>query len=202
MDWSNLQKDYERLSSFTAVAKEYRVSKSWVSQKVKDQGWNAKDWSGLPALYEGGMTYGELAEHYDCSMSTVGNVLRRMGITPIAGGAESAIRRYSTLEVQVTLCDVAGEQPACKIRLCGSGSLNARPLRRTAVLAGYADQPRWGESQLVLVVGEAGAGKSALLEQFATGLNGALVLGCSHLARWACRRSDRVRRPCRSSPTL
>jgi len=82
MDWSNLRKDYERLGSFTAVASEYGVSKSWVSQKVKEQGWHKKDWSELPALYESGMTYEQLAERYGCSIGTIGNVLRRMGVTP------------------------------------------------------------------------------------------------------------------------
>jgi very-short-patch-repair endonuclease len=82
MDWSNLQRDYERLGSFTAVAEEYGVSKSWVSQKVKEQGWHAKDWSELPALYESGMTYEQLAERYDCSIGTIGNQLRKMGVTP------------------------------------------------------------------------------------------------------------------------
>jgi hypothetical protein len=48
MDWSNLQKDYERLGSFAAVAEEYGVSRSWISQKVKEQGWHQKDWSQLP----------------------------------------------------------------------------------------------------------------------------------------------------------
>ena len=82
MDWSNLQKDYERLGSFAAVAEEYGVSRSWISQKVKEQGWHQKDWSQLPALYQSGMTYEQLAERYDCSLSTIGNRLRSMGIQP------------------------------------------------------------------------------------------------------------------------
>jgi predicted ATPase len=39
-----------------------------------------------------------------------------------------------------------------------------------ASLADYADQARRGEGRVVLVAGEAGVGKSALLEQFAAGL--------------------------------
>ena len=40
-------------------------------------------------------------------------------------------------------------------------------------LAGYAGEARRGEGRIVLVAGEAGVGKSALLEQFAAGLAGA-----------------------------
>ena len=87
MDWSNLQKDYERLGSFTAVAKEYGVSKSWVSQKVKEQGWKPKtDWSDLSTLYANGMTYEQLAEHYECSLSNICWAMKREGITPRKGG--------------------------------------------------------------------------------------------------------------------
>lgn len=83
MDWSNLREDYERLGSFTAVASEYGVSKSLISQKVKQQGWKRQiDWSDLPSLYEGGMTYEHLATHYSVSMSTVCNKIREMGVTP------------------------------------------------------------------------------------------------------------------------
>jgi len=42
-----------------------------------------------------------------------------------------------------------------------------------ALLADYADQARRGDGRLALVAGEAGVGKSALLDQFATGLTGA-----------------------------
>jgi len=42
-----------------------------------------------------------------------------------------------------------------------------------ALLADYADQARQGAGRLVLVSGEAGVGKSALLDQFAAGLAGA-----------------------------
>jgi very-short-patch-repair endonuclease len=83
MDWSNLQKDYERLGSFAAVADEYGVSRSAVSQQVTKQGWHRKDWSKLPEMYAGGMTYEELAAHFGCkSLSTIGNRLRAMGVEP------------------------------------------------------------------------------------------------------------------------
>ncbi len=39
-----------------------------------------------------------------------------------------------------------------------------------ALLAGYADEARQGGGRVVLVAGEAGVGKSALLEQFAADL--------------------------------
>lgn len=88
MDWSNLQKDYERLGSFTAVAKEYGVSKSLVSQKLKEQGWKRSiDWSTLPELYESGMTYEQLAQHYGCSSSQIHLMVKRLGVTPRKGGS-------------------------------------------------------------------------------------------------------------------
>lgn len=87
MDWSNLQKDYERLGSFTLVAKEYGVSKSLISQKVKEQGWKPKtDWSELAALYESGMTMQQLAEHYGCSLSNISYRMKVMGIQSRPGG--------------------------------------------------------------------------------------------------------------------
>ena len=87
MDWSNLQRDYERLGSFTEVAKLYGVSKSWVSQKVKEQGWKPKtDWSDLEALYASGMTMEELAEHYGCSLSNISYRMKVMGIKTRKGG--------------------------------------------------------------------------------------------------------------------
>ena len=42
-----------------------------------------------------------------------------------------------------------------------------------SLLADYADEARQGDGRVVLVAGEAGIGKSALLEQFAAGLTGA-----------------------------
>jgi hypothetical protein len=42
-----------------------------------------------------------------------------------------------------------------------------------SLLAEYADQARQGTGRVVLVAGEAGVGKSALLEQFAAGLTDA-----------------------------
>lgn len=88
MDWSNLKQDYERLGSFTAVAREYGVSKASVSQQAKKQGLtNATrsldiDWSGLSALYDSGMTYQQLADHYGCSMHAIQNAVKRLGVKP------------------------------------------------------------------------------------------------------------------------
>ena len=100
MDWSNLQKDYERLGSFTAVAKEYGVSKSLVSQKVKEQGWKPKtDWGDLATLYASGMTMEQLAEHYGCSLSNIAYRMKVMKIPARKGGTTgykwSAERRAS-----------------------------------------------------------------------------------------------------------
>jgi hypothetical protein len=58
-----------------------------------------------------------------------------------------------------------------------------------SLLAEYADQARQGTGRVVLVAGEAGVGKSALLEQFAAGLTDARwywghVTGSSRRARW------------------
>jgi very-short-patch-repair endonuclease len=87
MDWSNLQKDYERLGSFTAVAREYGVSKSLVSQKVKEQGWKPRiDWSDLAELYASGMTLEQLGEHYGCSYTNIAYHMNRLGIEARRGG--------------------------------------------------------------------------------------------------------------------
>ena len=40
VEWSNLKADYERLGSYTAVAREYGVSKGYVAQQAKAQGIN------------------------------------------------------------------------------------------------------------------------------------------------------------------
>ena len=57
-----------------------------------------------------------------------------------------------------------------------------------ASLAEYADEPRGGHGRLVLIAGEAGVGKSSLLEQLETRPAGrALVLG-------------RLRRPVHAPP--
>ena len=45
-----------------------------------------------------------------------------------------------------------------------------------ASLAACADEARRGQGRLVLVSGEAGVGKSALVERFTAGLNGHAVL--------------------------
>ena len=90
MDWSNLKADYERLGSYSAVAKEYGVSKGYVAQQAKWQGINPKpegrslkiDWSELPDLYAGGMTYDQLAEHYGCSIHAIQNAVKRLDVKP------------------------------------------------------------------------------------------------------------------------
>jgi very-short-patch-repair endonuclease len=90
MDWSNLKADYERLGSYTAVAREYGVSKGYVSQQANKQGINPKpqgrslaiDWSELPALYGSGMTYDQLTAHYGCSVHAVQNAMKRLGVKP------------------------------------------------------------------------------------------------------------------------
>jgi very-short-patch-repair endonuclease len=89
MDWSNLKADYERLGSYTAVAREYGASKATVAWQAKRQGINpqpegrslAIDWSELPALYASGLTFEQLASHYDCSIHAIQNAMRRLGVT-------------------------------------------------------------------------------------------------------------------------
>ena len=66
-------------------------------------------------------------------------------------------------------------------------ALLERELPLTA-LADYANEARRGDGRVVLVSGEAGVGKSALLEEFAAGLSdapgaGARATGCSRRAR-------------------
>jgi very-short-patch-repair endonuclease/Mor family transcriptional regulator len=88
VDWSNLKTDYERLGSYTAVAREYGVSKGYVAQQAKKQGINPKpegrslpiDWSELPALYDSGMTYEQLTAHYGCSVHAIQNAMKRMNV--------------------------------------------------------------------------------------------------------------------------
>jgi len=58
-----------------------------------------------------------------------------------------------------------------------------------AALAGYADEARQGLGRLVLVAGEAGVGKSALVEQLHSDLPDARwsrgpAMACSPRARW------------------
>lgn len=88
MDWSNLKADYKRLGSYSAVAREYGVSKGYVAQEAQRQGINPKpegrslaiDWSGLPALHDGGMTFEQLAAHYGCSVHAIQNAVKRLGV--------------------------------------------------------------------------------------------------------------------------
>ena len=90
MDWSDLKADYERLGSYSAVAKEYGISKGYVAQQAKKQGINPQpegrslkiDWSGLPDLYADGMTYDQLAEHYGCSIHAIQNAIKRLDVKP------------------------------------------------------------------------------------------------------------------------
>ena len=88
MDWSNLKADYERLGSYSAVAKEYGVSKGYVAQQAKWQGINPKpegrslaiDWSGLPDMYAAGTTFEQLAAHYGCSLHAIQNAMKRLDV--------------------------------------------------------------------------------------------------------------------------
>jgi very-short-patch-repair endonuclease len=88
VDWSNLKADYERLGSLTAVAREYGVTKGYVSQQAKKQGISPQpegrslkiDWSGLPALYESGMNFDQLAAHYGCSVHAIQNAVKRLDV--------------------------------------------------------------------------------------------------------------------------
>jgi very-short-patch-repair endonuclease len=90
MDWSNLKADYERLGSYSAVAREYGVTKGRVAQQAKAQGINPQpegrslriDWSGLPALYDSGMTFDQLAQHYGCSVHAIQDAVKRLGVKP------------------------------------------------------------------------------------------------------------------------
>jgi very-short-patch-repair endonuclease len=85
MDWSNLQKDYERLGSFKAVAKEYGTYPETVSRAAKRLGIATKhslniDWSPLQELYDSGMTQAQLADHFGCSPSLVSAAMKDIGI--------------------------------------------------------------------------------------------------------------------------
>lgn len=88
MDWSHLKEDNERLGSYAAVAREYGVTKSCVAQHAKKQGINPSpegrallvDWSTLPNLYEAGMTFEQLADHYGCSVHAIQNAFKRLGV--------------------------------------------------------------------------------------------------------------------------
>lgn len=85
LDWSNLQKDYERLGSFKAVAAEYGTYPETVSRAAKRLGITTRhslniDWSDLRELYDSGMTQAQLAEHYGCSPSLVSGAMKDLGI--------------------------------------------------------------------------------------------------------------------------
>jgi very-short-patch-repair endonuclease len=91
MDWSNLQKDYERLGSFKAVAAEYGTYPETVSRAAKRLGIVNSlsrdiDWSGLRELYDSGKNQAEIAEHYGCSPSLVSMAMKTLGIQARASG--------------------------------------------------------------------------------------------------------------------
>lgn len=77
--WDNLQKDYERLGSFKAVAKLYGVAPETVSRKAKELGvssmrrWRMTnlDPDELRELYEAGATVPELAKQFRSSQSSI-----------------------------------------------------------------------------------------------------------------------------------
>lgn len=110
LDWSNLQKDYERLGSFKAVAAEYGTYPETVSRAAKRLGIGNKlsrkiDWSGLLALYKSGMTQSQIAEHYECSMSLVSAEMRKQGIEVVRRGStgykwteEDRAKRHAAVE--------------------------------------------------------------------------------------------------------
>ena len=92
--WDNLQKDYERLGSFKAVAKLYGVAPETVSRKAKELGvssmrrWRMTnlDPDELRELYEAGATVPELAKQFRSSQSSIylrlwqaGTEMRRTG---------------------------------------------------------------------------------------------------------------------------
>ena len=113
MDWNNLQQDYERLGSFKAVAKEYRVAPETVSRKAKELGvsscrrWRSEhlDPAELRKLYEDGINVPELAERFNSSQSTIylrlwmaGTEMRSGGAHGFKWGAEQYEKRREATE--------------------------------------------------------------------------------------------------------
>jgi len=112
-DWSNLQKDYERLGSFKAVAEEYRVVPETVSRKAKELGvssrrrWRSEhlDPAELRRLYEDGINVPELAKHFHSSQSTIylrlwmaGTEMRPGGPNGFKWGPEQYEKRRAATE--------------------------------------------------------------------------------------------------------
>ena len=106
--WDNLQKDYERLGSFKAVAKFYGVAPETVSRKAKELGvssarrWrmNNLDPEELRRLYEAGATVPELAKQFKSSQSSIylrlwqaGTEMRRTGHDGWTWGPEQYEKR-------------------------------------------------------------------------------------------------------------
>lgn len=93
-DWSNLQKDYERLGSFKAVAAEYQVAPETVSRKAKELGvksrrrWRSEnlDPAELRRLYETGMNAEQLAKQFNSSVSSIYTRLWMAGTEMRASG--------------------------------------------------------------------------------------------------------------------
>lgn len=89
LDWSNLQRDYERLGSFKAIATEYGVDPSIVSRKASEMGvesvrrWRKRNFTPekLLKLYEDGKSIEEIAEIIRGSYSTAYSMLRSAGVT-------------------------------------------------------------------------------------------------------------------------
>jgi very-short-patch-repair endonuclease len=85
LDWSHLQEDYERLGSLKAVAAEYGMWPSVVTNAAKRLGIKTGyrkdiDWSDLAELYGSGMTQVQIARHKGCSMSLVSMAMADLGI--------------------------------------------------------------------------------------------------------------------------
>ncbi len=113
MDWSNFQEDYERLGSFKAVAKEYRVAPETVSRKAKELGvssrrrWRAEnlDPDELRKLYDAGATAEQLAKQFHSSPSTIymrlwmaGTEMRTPGPNGYKWGPEQYEKRRAATE--------------------------------------------------------------------------------------------------------
>lgn len=85
LNWSNLQKDYERLGSFKAVALEYGVAPETVSRAAKQLGVTnhfrkSIDETEIAARYTAGASVEDLAEQFGCSAGTIYARLTAAGV--------------------------------------------------------------------------------------------------------------------------